>query len=65
MKTVPEVNAEEIKQREAFLAWRIGQEFSLNMRSERDLHDYVNGLIMEVADLKAELIHAKINVLLK
>ena len=49
------VNDDEAKQQAAFAKWRLSQGFDIRTDRERDLHEYVNGLISEIADLKADL----------
>ena len=59
--SIEAIEAEESKQCEAFAKWRVSQGIALWSQNERDLQDYVYGLLREVADLKAELYHLKGN----
>lgn len=54
-----DIELEECKQKEAFAKWRLSLGFDARTDKERALTDYVNGLLTEIADLKAQLHHAK------
>ena len=59
MKSIDDINLKEAKGRNSYLMWRAEQGYDIRSKNEKDLYDYVNGLLAEIGDLESEVFRIK------